>query len=95
MDGDDGNDSVILSIRSAVQYAKGRISSAINIPFKKIAKVENLKKLNPDLLGFGPRHARYATNGVEAHSESSMNRSSLHIMYGGSFSLSLCMTVAD
>ena len=55
MDGDDGNDPVILSIRSAVQYAKGHIPSAINIPLKKIAKVENLKKLNPDLFGFGPR----------------------------------------
>lgn len=48
MDGDDGNDPVILSIRSAVQYAKGHIPGAINIPFKDIAKIENLEKLNPD-----------------------------------------------
>ncbi len=48
MDGDDGNDPVIVSIRSAAQYAKGHIPGAINIPFKDIAKVENLEKLNPD-----------------------------------------------
>jgi rhodanese-related sulfurtransferase len=48
MDGDDGNDPVIVSIRSAEQYAKGHIPGAINIPFKEIARVENLEKLNPD-----------------------------------------------
>lgn len=48
MDGDDSNDPVIVSIRSAEQYAKGHIPGAINIPFKEIAKIENLEKLNPD-----------------------------------------------
>jgi rhodanese-related sulfurtransferase len=48
MDDDDSNDPLIVSIRSAEQYAKGHIPGAINIPFKEIAKVENLEKLNPD-----------------------------------------------
>ncbi|MCK4357042.1 rhodanese-like domain-containing protein [Candidatus Bipolaricaulota bacterium] len=48
MDGDDSNDPVIVSVRTAEQYAKGHIPGAINIPFKDIAKIENLEKLNPD-----------------------------------------------
>ncbi len=47
MDGDDSNDPVVVSIRSSEQYAKGHIPGAINIPFKEIAKVENLEKLDP------------------------------------------------
>ncbi len=47
-DGDDSNDLVIVSVRTAEQYAKGHIPGAINIPFKEIAKIENLEKLNPD-----------------------------------------------
>ena len=46
-DGNTANDPVILSVRSAADYAKGHIPGAINIPWKEIAKDENLKKLNP------------------------------------------------
>jgi rhodanese-related sulfurtransferase len=47
-DGEDANDPIIVSVRTAEQYAKGHIPGAINIPFKEIAKIENLEKLNPD-----------------------------------------------
>lgn len=47
-DGEDANDPVIVSIRDAEDYALGHIPGAINIPFKEIAKIENLEKLNPD-----------------------------------------------
>lgn len=38
----------ILSVRSAEDYAKGHIPGAINIFWKDLAKVENLKKLDPN-----------------------------------------------
>jgi rhodanese-related sulfurtransferase len=47
-DADPTNDPVIVSVRSADDYANGHIPGAINIPLKDIAKLENLKKLNPD-----------------------------------------------
>ena len=47
-DGDTTNDPVIVSIRSAADYAIGHIPGAINIAFKDIAKEENLEKLDPD-----------------------------------------------
>ncbi len=47
-DGDTGNDPFILSVRSAEDYAKGHIKGAINIPWKTIAKLDNLKKLPTD-----------------------------------------------
>jgi rhodanese-related sulfurtransferase len=47
-DADPANDPVILSVRSAEDYALGHIPGAINISLKDIAKPENLQKLNPD-----------------------------------------------
>ncbi|MBN1657475.1 MAG: rhodanese-like domain-containing protein [Anaerolineae bacterium] len=47
-DGDDSNDPVIVSARSAEDYAKGHVPGAINIPWKQIAEPENLAKLPPD-----------------------------------------------
>jgi rhodanese-related sulfurtransferase len=47
-DGDPANDPIIVSVRSAEQYAKGHIPGAVNIPLTDIAKKENLQKLNPD-----------------------------------------------
>jgi len=46
-DADDTNDPQIVSIRAASIYEVGHIPGAINIPFKDIAKVENLVKLDP------------------------------------------------
>jgi rhodanese-related sulfurtransferase len=48
-DGDESNDPLILSVRSAEDYEKGHIAGAINIPWKEIAKPENLAKLPPDM----------------------------------------------
>ena len=47
-DTDATNDPVIVSVRSAADYALGHISGAINIGLKDIADVENLEKLDPD-----------------------------------------------
>jgi len=47
-DADSANDPVIVSVRSAADYALGHISGAINIGLKDIADVDNLAKLNPD-----------------------------------------------
>jgi sulfur-carrier protein adenylyltransferase/sulfurtransferase len=47
-DADPTNDPIIVSVRSAEDYAKGHIPGAINIPLNSIAKLENLQKLNPD-----------------------------------------------
>ncbi len=38
----------IVSVRSAADYAKGHVPGAINIPWKEIAKEDNLKKIPPD-----------------------------------------------
>jgi rhodanese-related sulfurtransferase len=38
----------IVSVRSAADYAKGHVPGAINIPWKEIAKEENLAKLPKD-----------------------------------------------
>ncbi len=46
-DGDTSNDPQIISVRKPEDYAKGHIPGAINIPWKTIAKVENLKKIDP------------------------------------------------
>lgn len=46
-DGDTTNDPQIVSVRSAADYAKGHVPGAINIPWKTIANIENLKKLDP------------------------------------------------
>ena len=47
-DGDAANDPFILSVRSPEDYAKGHIPGAINIPWKEVAKSDNLAKLPPD-----------------------------------------------
>jgi len=47
-DGDPANDPIIVSVRSAEQYAKGHIPGAVNIALKDIAKKENLRKLDPN-----------------------------------------------
>jgi len=47
-DGDSGNDPFVLSVRSASQYAIGHIASAINVPWREVAKQENLAKLPKD-----------------------------------------------
>ncbi len=46
-DGDTSDDPQIVSVRSATDYAKGHIPSAINIPWKTIAQKDNLEKLDP------------------------------------------------
>jgi rhodanese-related sulfurtransferase len=47
-DGDDTNDPVIVSARSADAYALGHVPGAINIPWNTIAEPENLAQLPPD-----------------------------------------------
>ena len=47
-DGDTSNDPFIVSVRSAEHYALGHVPGAINIPWKGIAKPENLAKLPTD-----------------------------------------------
>lgn len=47
-DGDASNDPVIVSVRSEAHYMIGHIPGAINIPWRSIAKVENLEKLPTD-----------------------------------------------
>jgi rhodanese-related sulfurtransferase len=47
-DGDTSNDPVVLSVRSAEDYAKGHIAGAINIGWSQIASAENLAKLPSD-----------------------------------------------
>ncbi|MEJ2209835.1 MAG: rhodanese-like domain-containing protein [Anaerolineae bacterium] len=47
-DGDSSNDPFIVSVRSAEHYALGHIPGAINIPWKELAKPENLAKLPTD-----------------------------------------------
>ena len=47
-DGDESNDPVILSVRSAEDYTKGHVPGAINIPWMQLADPANLAKLPPD-----------------------------------------------
>ncbi len=47
-DGDDTNDPFIISVRSADHYALGHLPGAINIPWKTIAELDNLKKIPAD-----------------------------------------------
>lgn len=47
-DDDATNDPVIVSVRSAEDYAKGHIPGAINIPTKAVAQLENLQSLDPN-----------------------------------------------
>jgi rhodanese-related sulfurtransferase len=47
-DGDTSNDPFIVSVRSAEHYALGHIPGAVNIPWKELAKPENLAKLPTD-----------------------------------------------
>jgi sulfur-carrier protein adenylyltransferase/sulfurtransferase len=47
-DGDPDNDPIIVSVRSAEQYAKGHIPGAVNIALTDVAKKENLQRLDPD-----------------------------------------------
>ena len=47
-DGDDSNDPVILSVRSADHYAIGHVPGAINIPWRETTKIENIEKLPTD-----------------------------------------------
>ncbi len=47
-DGNAANDYFVLSVRSATDYAKGHVAGAYNIPYKEIAKVDNLEKLPTD-----------------------------------------------
>jgi rhodanese-related sulfurtransferase len=42
------DDYIILSVRSATHYAIGHVPGAVNIPWREIAKVENLRKLDPE-----------------------------------------------
>jgi rhodanese-related sulfurtransferase len=47
-DGDTSNDPFVVSVRAPEDYEKGHIPGAINIPWKSIAKSENLAKLPTD-----------------------------------------------
>lgn len=47
-DGSPDNDPFILSVRSPEHYEKGHIPGAINIPWREVAKQENLAKLPKD-----------------------------------------------
>lgn len=46
-DGNTANDPIVLSVRSAAHYALGHIPGSYNIPWREIAKEDNLKKLDP------------------------------------------------
>ena len=47
-DGDDTNDYYVISVRSADHYALGHIPGAINIPWRTITEVDNLRKIPAD-----------------------------------------------
>ncbi|MBT3341980.1 MAG: rhodanese-like domain-containing protein [Gemmatimonadetes bacterium] len=47
-DGDASNDPIVVSVRAEAHYALGHVPGAINIPWRSIAKVENLEKLPTD-----------------------------------------------
>lgn len=46
-DGDASNDPVIISVRAASAYQAGHIPGAYNIPWRDIAKIDNLTRLDP------------------------------------------------
>jgi len=46
-DGDDSNDPMIISVRATAHYEAGHVTGAYNIPWKDIAKIDNLTKLDP------------------------------------------------
>ena len=46
-DGDDTNDPMIISVRAAAHYEAGHVTGAYNIPWRDIAKIDNLTKLDP------------------------------------------------
>jgi rhodanese-related sulfurtransferase len=48
-DGDDTNDPAVLSVRGPDHYAMGHVPGAINIPWREVAKPENLAKLPTDV----------------------------------------------
>lgn len=47
-DGDDTNDYFVISVRGSSHYALGHIPGAINIPWREITNVDNLKKIPTD-----------------------------------------------
>jgi len=47
-DGDTSNDPMVVSVRSAADYAKGHIKGAVNMDPKTLFTAENLSKLPPD-----------------------------------------------
>jgi rhodanese-related sulfurtransferase len=47
-DGNTANDPVVLSVRGTADYQSGHVPSAINIPWREVAKKENLAKLPTD-----------------------------------------------
>jgi rhodanese-related sulfurtransferase len=47
-DGDEGNDPFVLSVRSPEHYEEGHIAGAYNIPWREVAKEENLARLPTD-----------------------------------------------
>ena len=48
-DGDADNDPFIVSVRGPDHYALGHIPGAVNIPWREVAKAENLDKLPTDM----------------------------------------------
>lgn len=49
MDGDDANNPFVLSVRAREHYDLGHVPGAYNIPWKQIAKLDNLKMLPDDM----------------------------------------------
>ena len=47
-DGDEANDPFLLSVRSAEHYAVGHVAGAYNIPWREVAKLDNLTYLPTD-----------------------------------------------
>jgi rhodanese-related sulfurtransferase len=47
-DGDEANDPFILSVRSPEHYEIGHVSGAYNVPWREVAKTENLEQLPMD-----------------------------------------------
>jgi len=46
-DGNTANDPVIISVRASSAYEAGHITGAYNIPWRDIAKIDNLTRLDP------------------------------------------------